>query len=48
MRVSAERLRDIASEATDVPLESVLDDALELLHPGSSATNVPAAGHPSP
>jgi predicted ATPase len=48
MRVSAERLRDIASEATDVPLESVLDDALELLHPGSPATNVPAAGHPSP
>jgi predicted ATPase/DNA-binding SARP family transcriptional activator len=35
-RVGAGRLRDIANEATDVALESVLDDALVLLQPPSA------------
>ncbi|HJS97410.1 MAG TPA: hypothetical protein VJ741_24285, partial [Solirubrobacteraceae bacterium] len=36
MRIDAERLREIADEAADVPLESILDDALVLLEPDPS------------
>jgi hypothetical protein len=36
MRIDAERLREIADEAADVPLESILDDALVLLQPDPS------------
>ena len=44
MRIDAERLREIADEAADVPLESILDDALVLLQPDPS----PARRHRTP
>jgi hypothetical protein len=33
MRLDARRLREIADETADIPLEAVLDDALVLLQP---------------
>ncbi len=36
MRIGAERLHEIADDAADVPLESILDDALVLLQPDPS------------
>src|SRR5262249_25119342 len=37
VRIGTERLSEISDEAADVPLESVLDDALALLRPGCAS-----------